>query len=117
MWISGSGLERDYLATHGEKRTAEEVISLTRDGDMRARSSFHRYLDRLARALAIVCNIVDPETIVFGGGLSNVAELYTLLPATISSYVFSDSWTTKLVAARWGDSSGVRGAARLWPIP
>jgi predicted NBD/HSP70 family sugar kinase len=59
---------------------------------------------------------VDPDTIVFGGGLSNVSELSTALPATIGSYVFSDTWATKLVAARWGDSSGVRGAARLWPI-
>jgi fructokinase len=116
MWISGSGLERDYQSTHGEKRTAEEVIGLMRDGDEQARASFHRYSDRLARALAIVCNIVDPDTIVFGGGLSNVSELFTALPATIGSYVFSDSWATKLVAARWGDSSGVRGAARLWPI-
>jgi fructokinase len=116
MWISGSGLERDYQSSHGEKRAAEEVIGLMRDGDEQARASFHRYSDRLARALATVCNIVDPDTIVFGGGLSNVSELFTALPATIGSYVFSDTWATKLVAARWGDSSGVRGAARLWPI-
>ena len=87
-----------------------------RDGDEQARASFHRYSDRLARALATICNIVDPDTIVFGGGLSNVSELFTALPATIGSYVFSDAWATQLVAARWGDSSGVRGAARLWPI-
>jgi fructokinase len=115
MWISGSGLERDYRSTYGEKRTAEEVIGLMRDGNEQAQASFHRYSDRLARALATVCNIVDPDTIVFGGGLSNVAELFTALPATIGSYVFSDTWATKLVTARWGDSSGVRGAARLWP--
>ena len=114
-WISGSGLERDFQSIHGERRTAEEVIGLMRDGDEQALSSFHRYSDRLARALATVCNIVDPDTIVFGGGLSNVAELFTALPAAIGSYVFSDTWTTNLVAARWGDSSGVRGAARLWP--
>jgi fructokinase len=116
MWISGSGLERDYQSTHGKKRAAEEVIGLMREGDEQARASFHRYSDRLARALATVCNIVDPDTIVFGGGLSNVSELFTALRASIGSYVFSDTWATKLVAARWGDSSGVRGAARLWPI-
>jgi fructokinase len=117
MWISGSGLERDYVATHGDRRTAEEVISLMRDGDEAARTTFDRYVDRLARALANVCNIIDPDTIVFGGGLSNVAELYSALPAAIGRYVFADTWAARLVAARWGDSSGVRGAARLWPNP
>jgi fructokinase len=86
-----------------------------RGGDRHAQVSFDRYVDRLGRALAVVCNIVDPDTIVFGGGMSNVADIYARLPAIISSYVFSDSWTGQLVPARWGDSSGVRGAARLWP--
>jgi fructokinase len=114
-WISGSGLQRDHHARCGTAHAAEDIIRLMRDGDHGARASFDRYLDRLGRALAVVCNIVDPDTIVFGGGLSNVADIYTALPAIIRSYVFSDSWTARLVPARWGDSSGVRGAARLWP--
>jgi fructokinase len=73
------------------------------------------YIHRLGRALAVVCNIVDPDTIVLGGGLSNVRELYEQLPAVVRSYVFTDIWEPRIVQARWGDSSGVRGAARLWP--
>jgi fructokinase len=115
MWISGSGLARDYQVTCGMNKSCEEVITLMREQDAIARRVFHRFLDRLGRALAVVCNIVDPDTIVFGGGLSNVPEMYTALPAIIDSHVFSDCWTARLVPARWGDSSGVRGAARLWP--
>jgi fructokinase len=113
-WISGSGLQRDYEATHGETITSEKIISLMRRGDARACATFGHYIDRLGRALSILCNIVDPDTIVFGGGLSNVAEIYPALPAAIRPHVFSDAWNAKLVPARWGDSSGVRGAARLW---
>jgi fructokinase len=85
-------------------------------GDTAARASFDRYLHRLGRALAVVCNVVDPDTIVFGGGLSNVTEIYATLPPIIDAHVFADGYATKLVPARWGDSSGVRGAARLWPL-
>jgi len=116
-WVSGSGLQRDYSATHGKSIASEEIISLMRRGDPRACATFQRYIDRLARALSILCNIVDPDTIVFGGGLSNVAEIYSQLPAVIRSYIFSDAWDASLVPARWGDSSGVRGAARLWMSP
>ena len=63
----------------------------------------------------MVVNLVDPEVIVLGGGMSNVAELYGRLPPVVSRYVFSDHWDGRIVPARWGDSSGVRGAARLWP--
>jgi fructokinase len=115
MWISGSGLERDYTAIHGAVLTCEEITGLMRSGDVHARATFERYIDRLGRALAVLCNIVDPDTIVFGGGLSNVSEIYEALPEVIGNHVFSDTWSAKLVPARWGDSSGVRGAARLWP--
>ncbi len=74
-----------------------------------------RYADRLARALATVINVIDPHAIVLGGGLSNLAHLYTEVPARWGAYVFSDAVATKLVRARHGDSSGVRGAAWLWP--
>jgi fructokinase len=113
-WISGSGLERDYQAHFGTKRSCENIIGLMRANDPDAVTAFSRYLDRLGRALATVCNIVDPDAIVVGGGLSNIPEIYAALPALIASYVFSDDWTTKIARARWGDSSGVRGAARLW---
>jgi fructokinase len=112
-WISGSGLQRDYEATYGEFIASEDIIGLMRRGDARASAAFERYVDRLGRALSTICNIVDPDTIVFGGGISNVTEIYSALPAIIRSYVFSDAWDAKLVPARWGDSSGVRGAARL----
>jgi fructokinase len=71
----------------------------------------------LGRAIAMVCNITDPDVIVLGGGLSNVSEIYQQLPAIIAKRVFSDAWCAKIVPAKWGDSSGVRGAARLWPVP
>ena len=113
-WISGSGLRRDYEVTHGKAIAGEQIIDLMRSGDAPARATFERYVGRLGRGLAVVCNLLDPDTIVFGGGLSNVTEIYSTLPTVIRSHVFSDVWDAKLVAARWGDSSGVRGAARLW---
>jgi fructokinase len=113
-WISGSGLQRDYEATHGKRLTGEAIVDLMRHGNAGARTTFDRYIDRLGRALSIICNVLDPDTIVFGGGLSNVQEIYSALPTAIRSHVFSDVWDAKLVPARWGDSSGVRGAARLW---
>lgn len=114
IWISGTGLQEDYSATEGISLKSEEIVRLMRAMDEGATAAFERYLDRLGRALAAVCNIVDPDTIVFGGGMSNVAEIYALLPDVIRRYVFADHWTANLVPAHWGDSSGVRGAARLW---
>ncbi len=113
-WISGSGLQRDYIAKTGIARNGEEIVHAARDGEADAQAALNRYIDRLARALATICNIVDPDTIVLGGGLSNVTELYQRLPAIVRTYVFTDIWEAKIVPARWGDSSGVRGAARLW---
>jgi fructokinase len=65
--------------------------------------------------MAVIANILDPDCFVMGGGMSNVSELYDRLPSVISRYTFSDCWDAKIVAAKWGDSSGVRGAAYLWP--
>jgi fructokinase len=73
-------------------------------------------MDRLARGLAVVCDLVDPDIIVLGGGMSNVRLLYERLPAAIAAHVFSDVFTTPVRQAAHGDSSGVRGAARLWPL-
>jgi fructokinase len=114
-WVSGRGLQRDYAAKSGVQRSGEEIVERAQEGDPFAQEAMQRYVHRLGRALAVVCNIVDPDTIVLGGGMSNVAELYQNLPTVVRSYVFTDTWEPRIVQARWGDSSGVRGAARLWP--
>jgi fructokinase len=113
IWISGSGFQRDYAAANGERLDGQAIVTAARSEDPRAIAALDRYIDRLGRALASICNIVDPDTIVLGGGLSNVAELYERLPSKIREFVFSDAWDARIVPARWGDSSGVRGAARL----
>ncbi|HEY3949963.1 ROK family protein [Phenylobacterium sp.] len=116
-WISGTGLERDHAAVTGETLVAEKIIAKARAGDPEAALSFDRYIDRLGRAVAMICNILDPDVFAFGGGMSKVEEIYPRLPAAISPFVFSDGWLGRLAPARWGDSSGVRGAARLWEGP
>ena len=114
QWISGTGLQKDFLAHTGEHKTAEAVLSLSRQGRADAVQAVERLKSRLARALASVCNLCDPETIVLGGGLSNAAEIYDGLEDRVREHVFSDAWRADIRRARWGDSSGVRGAARLW---
>ncbi|GAB4521478.1 MAG: ROK family protein [Amphiplicatus sp.] len=116
-WLSGVGFARDYERATGRALKAEEVVAAARTGDNAAAAALERYIDRLGRALAVLCNILDPDAIVFGGGMSNVAEIYERTPEAIARYVFSDVLRTRLVPAKWGDSSGVRGAARLWPAP
>ena len=112
LYVSGSGLARD----HGQRLTGEAIIAAARAGDPAAAAAFARYQDRLARGLAVVCDIVDPDIIVLGGGMSNVQELYAALPGLIAPRVFSDVFTTPIRPAAHGDSSGVRGAAWLWPL-
>lgn len=114
-WVSGTGFKRDFADITGRALEGEAIIEAARAGDAHAAAALDRYIDRLARGIAVICNIVDPEVFVLGGGLSNVAELYERLPAVTRPYVFCDSWEARIVPARWGDSSGVRGAARLWP--
>jgi fructokinase len=113
-WVSGPGMARDHADRTSQLLTAEAIIAVAREGNSDAAASLDRYIDRLGRALAVICNTLDPNVFVFGGGLSNVRELYERLPGVIAPYVFSDAWQAKLVPAAWGDSSGVRGAARLW---
>ncbi len=113
-WLSGTGLARDFAAAAGRPLTAEAIAAASRAGDLAAAAALDRHTDRLGRALAMVCNLLDPEVIVLGGGLSNVSDLYERVPPVIARHVFSDVWEATLVPARWGDSSGVRGAARLW---
>ncbi len=114
-WISGSGFARDHEAVTGQALKGEAIVAAARAGDAGAAASLDRYIGRLARGLAIVCDLLDPDMIVLGGGMSNVAELYEQLPERIAPHVFSDVFTTPVVKAKWGDSSGVRGAAWLWP--
>lgn len=113
-WVSGSGLQRDYLAMTGQALDGPEVIAAARAGEAGAVASLDRYVDRLGRAIAMVTNLVDPDVVVLGGGMSNVGELYDRLPTVVERYAFSDHWAGRIVPAKWGDASGVRGAARLW---
>ncbi len=115
-YLSGPGLARDFRAAGGRSISALEIGAQAESGDEYADAVLARYEDRLARGLASVINILDPDVIVVGGGLSNIKRLYTEVPRLWSQYVFSDKIATQLVQARFGDSSGVRGAAWLWPI-
>jgi fructokinase len=114
-FLSGPGLARDFAEAAGRSLTAAEIVAAAAAGDTDALAALERYEDRLARALATVINIVDPEVIVLGGGLSNVERLYDAVPRRWIAWVFSDEVTTRLRPACHGDSSGVRGAAWLWP--
>ena len=113
-FLSGPGLARDYAAYGGEALSAERIAAAASAGEPAAMACLTRYEDRLARALGSVINILDPDVIVVGGGLSNIDRLYEAVPARWAPYIFSPDVTTTLVRARYGDSSGVRGAARLW---
>ena len=115
LYCSGTGFQNDYQRNTGKTALGARIIELMRAGDAEAKASFARYADRLGRALAVVCNIIDPDVIVLGGGMSNVAELYETLPPIIAGRVFSDVFETPIRQAKHGDSSGVRGAAWLWP--
>lgn len=113
--ISGPALRREFHARTGRSIAAEEIAEAAETGDPEAQEALDRFEDRLARGLAMVVNIFDPHIIVLGGGLSNIERLYAKLPVLISRYAFSDGVDTKVMRAAHGDSSGVRGAAWLWP--
>jgi len=114
-FLSGAGLAREHRSRGGAQLTAEEIASAAEAGDEPAGTCLRVYQDRLARSLATIVNVVDPDIIVLGGGLSNIEQLYRGLAALVSSYAFSDGIDTPIVRAVHGDSSGVRGAAWLWP--
>jgi fructokinase len=113
-FLSGPGLAGTYAAVGGGKAAAEEIAAREADGDARAIGALEIYENRLARALASIINVLDPDVIVLGGGLSNISRLYRNVPVIWKAFVFSDSAATPLVPALHGDSSGVRGAAWLW---
>jgi fructokinase len=114
MLCSGTGFQLDYEQSTGRKLPGREIIALKRAGDAQAGATYARYVDRVARSLALLIDIVDPDVFVLGGGMSNVDELYDDLPRAVAPYVFADEVATPIVKARHGDSSGVRGAAWLW---
>lgn len=113
-WLSGPGLAADHLRCTGASLTGEEVVAALRSGEPSARATFSRYLDRLGRGVAHVVNILDPDVIVIGGGLSRLPELIEGLPGRVAPHVFSDAFETPIRPSRHGDASGVRGAAWLW---
>lgn len=112
VWCSGTGLAADFHRVSGGDLSAEEIAASSGHAEMAA---MDRLVDRLARGLAVVCNIVDPDVIVLGGGLSNVDRLYRDLPPLVEQYAFTLGAPPKIVKNMHGDSSGVRGAAWLWP--
>lgn len=111
LFVSGTGF------AHDSGRSGEATVAAARAGEAWGREALDRYVDRLARGLGVVVNLIDPDIIVLGGGMSNVDELYAALPAALEPHVFSDVFETLIVKAAHGDSSGVRGAAWLWPPP
>jgi len=119
MWVSGPGFEQDHARRTGAQLSAPDIVRAATNGDPIAAMSLNLYCDRLARSLASLVNVLDPDVIVLGGGMSNVPELPSRLMEIIPRYVLaagatSTDLTTKIVRAVHGDSSGVRGAARLW---
>jgi fructokinase len=114
-WLSGPGLSRDFQQHAGDVVEAVEISRRAQAGDARAQAVLLQHADRMARALASVINLIDPDVIVLGGGVSNIKTLYADVPAGWGRYVFSDRVDTQLLPARHGDSGGVRGAAWLWP--
>ena len=113
LYISGTGLARDHLKVTGETASAEAIVARSQWNDLTCEASLQRYEERLARALAYVINIIDPDVVVLGGGMSNVERLYDNVPRLWNRYIVSDFVDTRLLRNVHGDSSGVRGAAWL----
>lgn len=114
-FLSGTGFQNDYARSTGRRLKAQQIVAAAEAGETEAEAALQRYIDRLARGLATVINLLDPDVIVLAGGMSNVKRLYTGVPAIWERYAFSDRVDTKLRPPVHGDSSGVRGAAWLWP--
>lgn len=116
MWISGTGVARDHKIVTGKEKTTREIMEGFHAGDPEAAATVARFEDRLARGLAHVVNTLDPDVLVFGGGLSKIDYLYREIPRLLPKYVFGGEVATPVLQAKYGDSSGVRGAAWLWPL-
>ena len=117
VYCSGTGLARDHARVTGATLAGEDIVAAAAGGDEACNATLARWEDRLARAFASIINVLDPHVIVVGGGLSRIERLYANVPKLWDAWVFSDRVDTKLVPAMHGDSSGVRGAAWLWPEP
>jgi fructokinase len=116
-WVSGLGMAADHAKVTGEIVTAVEIAARAERGNGAARATLSRHADRLARGLAHVVNIIDPDVLVLGGGLSHLPHLYEQLPQLMAPHIFADQASVVIKAPRWGDASGSRGAARLWDYP
>jgi fructokinase len=116
-WVSGPGLEADHTRATGERIAAEQIAARASGNDVAARATLDRHAGRLARGLAHVINIFDPDVIVLGGGLSKLAHLYTVLPGLAALHVFAEPANVVVKPPVWGDAGGVRGAAWLWGGP
>lgn len=114
-WISGSAFRADYLQATGRRLDGQGIVAQAAAGEAEAQAALDRYIERLGRAFAVICDILDPDVIVCGGGMSNIPALYAAAPPVMERYLFSDSFATRVAPAMHGDSSGVRGAAWLWP--
>tara|TARA_B100000035_G_C21023982_1_gene565309 strand:- start:1753 stop:2643 length:891 start_codon:yes stop_codon:yes gene_type:complete len=114
VFLSGPGLENWYEFKTNRKITSRDVVQLYRDGDTEAMEIMNKYFERTARAFSSFVNILDPDVIVCGGGMSEIEEIYEILPEKIIPYIASDIFLTPIVKAKHGASSGVRGAAHLW---
>jgi fructokinase len=114
-FLSGPGFERDHAHRSGVQCASQDIVRAAASGDADAIGTLERYHDRLARALASVINLLDPDVVVLGGGMSNLPDLQSSVSAALPQYVFSDRVLTKVALNVHGDSSGVRGAAWLWP--
>ena len=115
-FLSGPALAAAYLRAAGADVRAEEVVERARHADVAAAGVLDTWLLQLARAMATIINVLDPDVIVVGGGLSNISRIYDDVPRRWEPFVFSDRVTTRIVPAKFGDASGVRGAAWLWPV-
>ena len=115
QWVSGSAIARDFYQATGNRLTTRDIAAAAEAGDPAAAQALTRLEDRLARGLATVLHTLDPDIIVFGGGVSRIQRLYKNVPALIRYYAFGGDFDTPFVPATYGDSSGVRGAAWLWP--
>jgi fructokinase len=113
-WCSGPGMAREFQSVTGRVLSAEAIAAAALDGDRDAVAALARYERRLGKALASLINVLDPDVIVLGGGLSKLDQLYATLPSIVADYAFSDAISTPILKNVWGDSGGVRGAAWLW---
>jgi fructokinase len=113
-WVSGPAVQADHARVTGMDCTSEDIVTRAREGDSDCRATLGRHAGRLARGLASVVNLFDPDVIVLGGGLSERADLYRDLPGLMAPYIFAADRSVDIRPPRWGPASGVRGAARLW---